>query len=237
MAAIRTDRDNIVREAAKRILASNQHDYILIDRSGSMGARWTDTIGGVNAYLSALARDPGTKDVKVTVAVFDGHGGLGSFTNVSFDILRRDLAACQTKLIDKYEAMPRGSTPLFDAVGRLVNLAKVDNPERSALVIITDGEENASREFTKESSRALLDSCRQRGWQVIFLGADFDNFSQAQSLGNQMGQTIMAQSANLAGTMTSTASMRSSYGATGQSMNYSDEDRTRAMKPSGGSGA
>jgi Mg-chelatase subunit ChlD len=132
--------------------------------------------------------------------------------------------------------MPRGGTPLFDAVGKLVNLAREDNPERSALVIVTDGQENASREQTKESSRALLDACRHRGWQVIFLGADFDNFSQARDLGNQYAQTMSVASHNLAESMTSTASMRASYGATGQSMNYSEEDRKRAMKPGGGIG-
>lgn len=156
----------------------NQHDYILLDRSGSMASKWSDTLGGVNAYVHQLASDPVTKDILVTVVLFDSHNG-----QTVFDVIRRSLQAKHWEDILLKEASPRGWTPLYDAVGQLVSLAFSDNPEKSAIVIVTDGQENHSKEHNQASAKALLDTCRKRDWQVLFLGADFDNFKQSQSLG------------------------------------------------------
>jgi len=202
---------------AKKVAA--QHDYILLDRSGSMASRWSDALGGVNAYVQGLAKDKETKNILVTVAVFDSAG--------PFDVLRKDVVASAWKPIGDHEVSPRGMTPLYDAVGRLVTVADADAPEKSAIVIMTDGHENESREHNRESAKKLLDRCRARGWQVIFLGADFDNAAQGADLGNLRGQTMSVDSANFAETMSATASMRASYGARGVAMNYSDEDRAR----------
>lgn len=201
--------------------ALKQHDYILLDRSGSMaGPRWTDTLGGVNAYVQALARDPATKDILVTMAVFDSMG--------PFDILRKDVPAYLWSDVMSHEATPRAGTPLYDGIGRLVTLAEQDNPDRSAIVITTDGHENASREHTQQSVKAILDRCRARGWQVIFLGADFDNMDQGAGLGNAYRSTMRMASTQSAFVGAETATMRGSYALTGQSMNYSDEVRARA---------
>lgn len=233
---IKTDRDNVVREAAKRILgqpSGPQHDYILLDRSGSMGVRWNDTVGGVNAYIQALGRNAETSMIKVTVAVFDAPGAHALFgvTPCSFDIIRRGVEACHCNPIGTHEAQPRGGTPLYDAIGKIVALAREDNPDRSAIVIVTDGEENSSREMNIMSANAMLNVCRERGWQVIMLGADFNNVAQAQSLGNAYAQTMSSAAQNMAGALAATASYRNLYGATGQSINFSDEDREAAVKP------
>lgn len=73
--------------------------------------------------------------------------------------------------------------------------------------------------------KAALADCRARGWQVIMLGADFENMEQAQFLGNKAGQTVSASAAHMGGFMRATAAKRSAYGLTGQSMNYSDEEK------------
>lgn len=210
-------------KAKKPAAAIPQHDYILIDRSGSMATRWSDTLGGVNAYAQGLAKDKATKDILLTVAVFDTQG--------PFDVIRKDVPATQWRDIHDGEASPRGGTPLYDGVGRLVTVAEKDAPEKSAIVIVTDGEENSSHEHTKESVKAVLDRCRARGWQVIFLGADFDNFSQGVGLGNSIGQTMAMASVNMKKGLAETATMRSAYSATGATMNYSAEQRARFGSP------
>jgi hypothetical protein len=92
---------------------------------------------------------------------------------------------------------------------------------------MTDGLENASREFTHATAKALLDVCRAKNWQVIFLGADFDNAAQAASYGNVASATIAASAANLPEAMTEAARMRASYADIGAPMHYTDEQKRR----------
>lgn len=71
-------------------------------------------------------------------------------------------------------------TPLNDAVGRIVARANAGNYDKVAIIIMTDGGENHSRELTVEGAKKLLDDCRAKGWQVIFLGASYDNVKRTQ---------------------------------------------------------
>jgi hypothetical protein len=90
--------------------------------------------------------------------------------------------------------------------------------------------ENASRELNHDAAKALLEGCRKKGWQVIFLGADFDNAQQATSYGNMGAQTVSSSVRNMGATMASMASKRGFYGATGQAMAYSDDEKTELAK-------
>jgi hypothetical protein len=74
-------------------------------------------------------------------------------------------------------------TPLLDAIVRTIALAEADNPDKAVIVIMTDGHENASREVTRDGVKVALDRVRARGWEVVFLGANFDNISDASSVG------------------------------------------------------
>jgi Mg-chelatase subunit ChlD len=197
-----------------------QHDFILMDRSGSMGLIWSEAVGSVNGYVKKLAED--NVDTGVTIAVFD---------SVSFDTIRDRIIPRTMKPIDLSEAQPRGGTPLNDSIVKLVTMAEKGNYDRVAIVIMTDGQENASQEDrTGIVAKAALDRCRARGWQVIMLGANFDNTQQATTLGNHAAQTMSVNSANLSGVLRQTASKRAVYGATGQSIGYSEEDRKEAVK-------
>jgi len=122
----------------------------------------------VNAYVDALARPAGGAAAcghdKVTLALFDHHDGL------KFDLLRRGVRAGGWTRVTEAEASPRGMTPPFDSIARIVSLAESDAPERGVIVIMTDGAENASREVTKQGARAALDRARARGWEVVFPG-------------------------------------------------------------------
>lgn len=199
-----------------------QHDFILLDRSGSMQSRWDEALGAVNAYVKKLAEDK--VDTGVTLAVFDDAG--------PFDIIRDRIVPSTWSDVTSKDATPRGMTPLNDAIGKMVTHARLGHNgqqyDKVAVIIVTDGAENASREYKHAAAKALLDDCRSKGWQVLFIGADFENQAQAMQYGNSSSQTIAASAANLAGTMRATATSRASYGLTGQSMSYTDEDKRKA---------
>lgn len=198
-----------------------QHDFILLDRSGSMETLWKEALGSVNAYVEKLAEDK--VDTGVTLAVFD---------NQSFDVIRdRIIPSTWHKVTDK-DAMPRGGTPLNDAVGKIVALAEKGNYDKVAIIIMTDGHENASKELTVQTAKALLDRCRGKGWVVQFLGANFDNAAQATSYGNAARNTVFVASGNLSASTVAMASKRAFYGATGQAatMNWSDDEKADLAK-------
>lgn len=198
-----------------------QHDFILLDRSGSMMDLWTEALGSINAYVKKLADDK--VDTGVTIATFDKDQMRG--VNMSFDILRDRITPQTMHPLTDADAKPRGWTPLNDAVGRIVALAEKGNYDKVAIIIMTDGRENCSEELNTAQAKALLDRCRAKNWQVIFLGANFDNAEQAASLGNFVGSTARVAKTKLAESTVAMASMRSSYAATGARMAFTDDQK------------
>jgi len=201
-----------------------QHDFILLDRSGSMSSMWTEAVNSVNAYVKNLADT--NVDTGVTLAVFDSNhnGGL------DFTVLRDRIIPKTWRAVDPKEVEPRGMTPLNDATGRIVSLAKAgpaldQQYDRVAIIIMTDGHENASRELSVDQAKKLLDECRTKGWQVIFLGANFDNAAQAMAYGAGIGHTIQTSAVNLGATMRATSLKRAAYGVAGTAMNYTAEEK------------
>ncbi len=199
-----------------------QHDFILLDRSGSMGgSMWTEALNSINAYVKKLADD--NVDTGVTLAVFD--------SNEPFVVIRDRITPKTWMDVSNKDATPRGGTPLNDATGKLLDLAEKGingvQYDKVAIIIMTDGNENASHEYTVEKIKARLDLVRAKNWQVIFLGANFDNAAQAFSYGNMSHATVAAASGKLGDTMVLASVKRSAYGATGQSMRYTDEEKAR----------
>ena len=164
--------------------------YILLDRSGSMQSLWVEALSSVNAFAKELANktDGPVVDSHVTLAVFDSQEGL------HFDVLRKKQPALHWDNVTDKDASPRGMTPLLDAMVRIISLAESDNPDKAIIVVMTDGQENASREVSREGVKAALDRVKAKGWEVVFLGANFDNISDADSVGVG-GSKQMAMSA------------------------------------------
>ena len=192
-----------------------QHDFILLDRSGSMGGTmWTEALGAINGYVKKLADD--NIDTGVTLAVFD--------SNEPFKIIRDRITPKTWRPVTNDDAMPRGGTPLNDATNELIALAERGPPwggqyEKVAIVIMTDGNENASQEYSArfggtEKIKSRLDQCRARGWVVQMLGAGFDNQAQATAYGATRGATIQTSAVNLGATMGTLASKRGIYSTT-----------------------
>jgi hypothetical protein len=197
------------------------HAYILLDRSGSMQSLWVEALSSVNAYAEELANktDGHAIDSHITLAVFDGQEGL------QFDLLRRKQPALHWEKVTDREAAPRGMTPLLDALGRLIALAETDSPDKAVIVVMTDGQENASREVTRDGARAALDRVKAKGWDVVFLGANFDNISDADSVGVFAGQQMAMAPGTMNASMMRMAKKSRAYFAHGERHQFDEADR------------
>lgn len=158
------------------------HTCIVLDRSGSMESCRSDAVGAVNSFIRQ-SKSAESANGRLSLIVFD---------TGSIDVLRDKvpLGTCAELLAEEYQ--PRGGTPLLDAVGH--GVAVLDKArqagERQVLAIMTDGLENASKEYTKDAIRALLErKQKEDGWLVVYLGADHDAWEQARHLGLSQGNT------------------------------------------------
>ncbi len=195
--------------------------FILLDRTGSMSRLWEEAVTSVNAYVRELKMDGA--DDRITLAVFDAYD-----TGMQFDVLRHAVPIKDWKDFDVNEVWPRGSTPLLDALMRLITRAEEVGSEKTAIVVMTDGEENASTEARLEDVRAALERARKRNWQVNFLGADFNGFAQTRSLGVDDGVSLNFMAGHGGKAMLSTARLHQKYRTSKSQVEYTDQDRNDA---------
>lgn len=201
--------------------------YILLDRTGSMASLWDEALTSVNAYAEEVGteRDDAvdTVETDVTLAVFDAQDGL------QFDVLRENVAPGAWDVVTSDEVSPRGMTPLFDAIGQIVSLAEADAPEKAVIVIMTDGEENSSREMTRDGAKAALDRIEQKGWEVVFLGADFGKFDDADAVGVSASKQMAIAPGQMQQSMERLAQKSRNYAkGADEAMEFNAEDRAIA---------
>jgi len=184
--------------------------YILLDRTGSMSDIWDEALGSVNAYAAAIGKvEDGESDdleTSVTLAVFDHQEGF------QYDVLRANVQPDAWSEVTNDEVSPRGMTPLFDAINRTITMAEADNPEKAVIVIMTDGHENSSREVTRAGAKAALDRAEARGWEVVFLGAEFASFGDADAVGVSSNKQMAVSAGTLSITQERLAKKARDYG-------------------------
>ncbi len=166
------------------------HITVILDRTGSMESIRDDTIGGFNAFLGKQQAEPG--EATLTLVQFDSQD--------PYEVLHRFAPIGQIPLLDREHYVPRASTPLLDALGRGINdleqsLAKLPEAERPAKVVfavVTDGQENASREFHRgQIIRMIKEKTEKDGWQFVFLSADLDAITEAHAVGFQPSSSLL----------------------------------------------
>lgn len=137
----------------------------------------TDAEGGLNAFVDAQKNEPG--EALLTLVHF----------NTSYEFVHKGVPI---KDVPKYTLQPHGNTALLDAVGRAIietgeRLAAMSEDQRPALVvfvILTDGQENSSREFSREKIKEMITHQTDAyKWQFTFLGANQDAFAEAGAMG------------------------------------------------------
>ena len=149
---------------------------IILDKSGSMYNMTEDTIDGFNSYLEEQRK----KDVPVKVSV----GMFNQVLDAKYD--RIDLKEIQN--LTKEDYISQGSTALLDAVGNTLSALKLRSEvnaegNKVLVIIITDGMENASKEWTKEAVKKLIVELQEKGYEFVFLGADIDAVGVAHDIG------------------------------------------------------
>src|SRR5690606_9280578 len=92
-------------------------------------------------------------------------------------------ALSEAKPLNTETYVPRGSTALLDAIGRTINAVEARKPAKAVIVIITDGHENASREFSATKIKAMIDEKTAAGWSFVYLGANQDAITVASQYG------------------------------------------------------
>jgi len=158
------------------------HIAVILDRTGSMESIRDDTIGGFNAFLNAQKAEPGL--ATLTLVQFDSQD--------PYEIVHKFKSLAEVPELTRKTFVPRANTPLLDAIGRGINdleksladMAEDERPSRVVMVIITDGQENASHEFRKDQIEKMINEKQEKAdWQFVFLSADLAAIRDALASG------------------------------------------------------
>lgn len=206
--------------------AGYTHFSVIIDQSGSMQTIKADTEGGLNSFIETQKATPGEATASLTV--FNANVTLvHDFINI------QDFPA--------FTLSPNGNTAMLDAIGTTINglgaklaaMAEEDRPEKVAVIIITDGEENASREFDYAAiSRMIETQTNDYKWEFVFLGANINAEVMARriSIRAEKAMTFAANAQGVSATYGSLTKNMSAYRGCsiheGATMDFDLADRT-----------
>ena len=152
----------------------------ILDRSGSMSGLEKDTIGGYNSFVSKQQKEGG--QANLTTVLFDSQ----------YELLHDRLDIDKVEPLTNKEYYARGTTALLDAIGitikaigkKLEETKESDRPNKVLFVITTDGQENASREYSSNMIKEMIEHQKEKySWEFLFLGANIDAVSTASSIG------------------------------------------------------
>jgi hypothetical protein len=202
---------------------------VVLDRSGSMDTIAKSTVEGINSFVKEQKAAEG--EAFMTLVQFDNE--------YQIDYKERPLNEV-ADLINGETFVPRATTALYDAIGRTIN--EINTTDDVIFVIVTDGAENASKEFTKENVFNKIEEKKKDGWNFLFLAANQDAMKTGGSLGisasNSM--TFNANDASVGNMYMNFSSKVSGYRSTklysinssdvADSLSFSDEDRKSVDK-------
>jgi uncharacterized protein YegL len=160
---------------------------LLLDRSGSMAKIQNESIDMVKNYIKEQKKIK-DKEIYLSIYHFDD----------KFEKHVENLNI-QEYNEDKYVLIPRGWTALYDAIGITINsigeklslLAEEERPEKNFVIVLTDGEENQSKEFSASKIKEMIKHQEDKyNWSFIFLGANIDSYKEGSKLGYSYGNTI-----------------------------------------------
>lgn len=199
------------------------------DRSGSMQSVWEETLNGFKTYVESMQEDQ-KKDNEVeylfSLTTFD--------TLIETPYVGKAINDVEGSELGKHG--PRGMTALYDAVGKTLQAIDDDKNltfDKAIVLIVTDGEENASREWSKEALHAAIDERIKRGnWSFTYLGTQPETWNEASSLGVGVGASAIYDAANAHATYKTMAyaSAQGGRSAPGQSRSFLADNTTVSMR-------
>lgn len=147
---------------------------LILDESGSMQSCKRAAIAGFNQYVKSLRDEPAPTWFTLTL-----------FNARRTEVRYRGVPVATVPELDVETYRLQDTTPLYDAIGHTLAAARKEAPAgcKKLCVILTDGLENSSKEFTRQQIYALIKACEQEGWRFIYLGADHDVWAAGEDLG------------------------------------------------------
>lgn len=139
-----------------------------------MQSRKSSAIAGFNQYLASLRKEEAETRFTLTL-----------FNSKKTEVRHNAVPVRQVSDLDVETYRPDAATPLYDAIGRTLSVAKQEAPNDAKKLcgILTDGLENASQEYTRPQIFDMIRSFEQGGWKFLYLGADHDVWAAGESLG------------------------------------------------------
>lgn len=198
---------------------------VILDRSGSMYSCRDDAQGGLNAFINEQKEAEG--EAVFTLAQFDD-----KYEVVHDGVSIQDVPECTLN--------PRGGTALYDAIGRTITtigqrldkLTEQERPGKVVVVIITDGMENASYEYSGHNVKTMIDHQQDKySWEFVYIGANQDAIKVGASIGVKAQSSVTYDVCNTKDVFATTSAKVSGLrsGAT-SSVSYSNNERQSFVK-------
>lgn len=169
--------DDLFKEPSPLASKDLEADEIILiaDRSGSMNSIQNDAEGGINSFIKEQQKEG---NANLTLIEFDD----------AVDVVYKQTDVKEAK---DYKLEPRGFTALYDAIGlTLANAESIKTTGKKIVVIVTDGGENSSKEWSREMVFERINSLKEAGWEFLFLAANQDAMDTGTSMGISAGSTV-----------------------------------------------
>jgi hypothetical protein len=148
------------------------------------------------------------------------------FAGRDLQLIQRDsVIADWPKFIDNPLGSTWGTTPLYDAINLMGRHMRALDPARASVVIVTDGEEIGSQHTDIHQARAIINWMEAKGWQITWLGCDFNNNRQAKALGANDRNSIGVRSQKLLEAGKALGDKRVRHAQTGTDISFSDDEK------------
>jgi len=212
----KTSKSTTKKKTTKKAKDQTTEIVCVLDRSTSIrtSGLTEKTIEGFNAFLKEQKETPGK--AKLTLCLFDGGSGFGAEPNKSYEIIHDRVDLSEVEELNDKTFVPRGMTAMYDAIGSTIDTMqkqlKKDKKKSDKVIflIMTDGEENASREYNQETVFKLIEERKKKDkWAFLFIGANIDTMKAGGGMGIAKGNT-MAYSNTLHGVNTAYMNMSAS---------------------------
>lgn len=198
-----------MKKTSKKVKQKNAN-LIIIDASGSMSTKVSEVIGGLKTLFSQITedakKDERTVSTTTLIVDFSGHGDYRELLS------SEDSLSIDEKIASSYRT--RGMTALYDAIGKAFSSLDQKGKYDSVFVnILTDGDENDSKEFSSPRIQSLLKEKKDQNWTITFMGTTEASINNAVSLGISRGNTMSFadSAAGVERSMEKLSSVRTAY--------------------------
>lgn len=189
-------------------------DYVLVDGSGSMQSNWWNFLQAADIMLEQFKAD--APNSHLVVHVFD---------SADIEMVQRDCTLSQAPTFKQQPLLSHFTgTPLYDAINLMARRLAAKNPEKASILIVTDGADTSSQTDVVMAA-SMIKWLKAKGYQVTFLGFDFNNNEQARMLGATEDNTIAVQRKLIGQATKSFAEKRGKYQKFGDKISFTEDER------------